>query len=239
MRSFLKFALLAGCIALAAPAFAENKPEAAPPSAAPEAGAKVVATAEATAAEVAAPAAPQFVAPVADLASAEAGSYKIDPGHTNVFFRLAHLGFSGYMGRFDKIEGMLELDPKALDKTKLEVTIDPAGVNTNNAKLEGELRSSAFEVEKFSAITFKSVKMVQKDASHGEVTGDLTLHGVTKPVTLNVTLNGVGVHPMSKAQVLGFSAIGAIKRSDFGIVNWLPMVGDDVQIIIEAELQKE
>lgn len=179
---------------------------------------------------------PQVTAPTADLTAAAAGKYQLDPAHTNVFFRIAHLGFSGYMGRFNTIAGDAELDPKALDKSQLSVTIDPASVDVNNKKLESELRDAAFEVAKFKTLTFKATKITQTDATHGTIAGDLTLHGVTKPVTLNVTLNGVGTHPMTKKPTLGFSATGMLKRSDFSIMNWIPMVSDDVQIIIETEL---
>ncbi len=86
--------------------------------------------------------------------------------------------------------------------------------------------------------TFKSTKLEQKDASHGTITGDLTLRGVTKPVTLDVTLNGAGIHPMNQKHTLGFSATGMLKRSDFGVAKWLPNIGDSVQIIIETEIQK-
>ncbi|MGB4101512.1 MAG: YceI family protein [Alphaproteobacteria bacterium] len=182
--------------------------------------------------------APQATNPSADLAAIPAGKYVIDPTHTNVLFRIAHLGFSGYLGRFNTIEGTVELDPKALDKSRLEVAIDPASIDTNNSKLETELRDAAFEVGKFKVITFKATKLTQTDATHGTIVGDLTLHGVTKPVTLSVTLNGAGPHPMNKKPTIGFSATGMMKRSEFGIMNWLPMVSDDVQLIIEAELQQ-
>lgn len=181
---------------------------------------------------------PVVTSPSPDLTTAVAGKYAIDPTHTSVIFRVAHLGFSGYMGRFDKIEGAVQLDPKALDKSQLDVIIDAASINTNNGKLEGELRDAAFEVAKFKTITFKSTKLTTTDATHGTIIGDLTLHGVTKPVTLTVTLNGVGPHPMTKKMAMGFSATGTIKRSEFGVMNWLPMVGDDVQLIIESELEQ-
>lgn len=181
---------------------------------------------------------PAATAPTPDLTTAAAGKYAIDPTHTNVIFRVAHLGFSGYMGRFDTIEGSVQLDPKALEKSQLDVTIDAASINTNNGKLEGELRDVAFEVAKFKTIVFKSTKLTATDATHGTVVGDLTFHGVTKPVTLAVTLNGVGPHPMTKKTAMGFSATGTIKRSEFGVMNWLPMVGDDVQLIIESELEQ-
>lgn len=185
-------------------------------------------------AEAAAPSGPK-----ADLSLAAAGEYAIDPSHTNVLFRLAHLGYSGYMGRFNKIEGKIELDPKDLTKTSLDVTIDAASVDVNHEKLANEIKDKeVFDTATYPTITFKSTKLEQKDATHGTVTGDLTFHGVTKPVTLDVTLNGVGNHPMNQKPMLGFSATGTIKRSDFGVSKWLPMVGDQVQLIIETELHK-
>lgn len=109
------------------------------------------------------------------------------------------------MGRFNKIEGKVVLNPKDLTKTSLDVTIDAASIDVNHEKLEGELREKeVLDAAAFPSITFKSTKMEQKDASHG-TTGDLTLHGVTKPVTLDVTLNGAGVHPMSRSPAAGFS----------------------------------
>ncbi|MBP7253261.1 MAG: polyisoprenoid-binding protein [Alphaproteobacteria bacterium] len=194
---------------------------------------------EKAAAEKEKPATPTTAPAKADLNNAAAGEYAIDASHTNVFFRVSHLGFSGYMGRFNKIEGKVVLDPKDLTKTSLDVTIDAASIDVNHEKLEGELREKeVLDAAAFPSITFKSTKMEQKDASHGTITGDLTLHGVTKPVTLDVTLNGAGVHPMSQKPTLGFSATGMLKRSDFGVAKWLPMVGDSVQLIIETEMQK-
>lgn len=199
-------------------------------------------TAEAVAEKVAPAVADKVAAPVnaVDLANATAGSYAIDPSHTNVIFRVSHLGFSGYMGRFNKIEGKVALDPKDLTKTTLDVTIDPASVDVNLKKLDDELRGKdMFNVAEHPSITFKSTKLEQTAPNRGTITGDLTFRGVTKPVTLDVTLNGVGPHPMNKKQTLGFSANGVIKRSDFGASQWLPNVGDNVQLIIETELQAE
>lgn len=199
-------------------------------------------TTEAVAEKVAPAVADKVAAPVSavDLANATAGTYAIDPTHTNVIFRVSHLGFSGYMGRFNKIEGKVVLDPKDLAKTTLDVTIDAASVDVNLKKLDEELRGKdMFNVAEHPSITFKSTKLEQSAPNRGTITGDLTFRGVTKPVTLDVTLNGVGPHPMNKKQTLGFSANGVIKRSDFGASQWLPMVGDNVQLIIETEMQAE
>jgi polyisoprenoid-binding protein YceI len=179
-------------------------------------------------------------APKADLSLAMAGTYRLDPSHTNVLFRLAHLGFSGYIGRFNKVEGKVVLDPKDLSKTTLEVTIDANSIDVNHAELEGKLKDAeAFDVANHPSISFKSTKLEQKDANRGTITGDLTLRGMTKPVTLDVILNGVGPHPMNQKTTMGFSATGMIKRSDFGLSKWLPMVGDQVQLIIETEFSLE
>lgn len=194
---------------------------------------------EKTVAEKEKPATPAAAPAKADLNNAAAGEYAIDPTHTNVFFRVSHLGFSGYMGRFNKIEGKVVLDSKDLTKTSLDVTIDAASIDVNHEKLAGELRDKeVLDTAAHPTITFKSTKLEQKDANHGTITGDLTLHGVTKPVTLDVTLNGAAPHPMNQKPTLGFSATGMLKRSDFGIAKWLPNVGDSVQLIIETEMQK-
>lgn len=222
---------LLSALALSAPAWANEK-AAEKPAEKAAAPAEKAAEKEKAPAPAAAPAKP-------DLNTAAAGEYVIDPSHTNVFFRVSHLGFSGYMGRFNKIEGKVVLDPKDLAKTSLDVKIDAASIDVNHEKLQGELRDKeVLNVAEFPAITFKSTKLEQKDASHGTITGDLTLRGVTKPVTLDVTLNGLGNHPMNQKPTLGFSATGMLKRSDFGVAKWLPMVGDSVQIIIETEMQK-
>ncbi len=218
---------LLGTLALALPAQAAEKAV----EAVAEKAAEKVATAVAE--KVAAPA-------VVDLANAVAGTYVIDPSHTNVIFRVSHLGFSGYLGRFNKIEGKVVLDPKDLAKTTLDVTIDAASVDVNLKKLDDELRGKdMFNVAEHPSITFKATKLEQTAPNRGTITGDLTFRGVTKPVTLDVTLNGVGPHPMNKKQTIGFSANGVIKRSDFGAAQWLPNVGDNVQLIIETELQAE
>jgi polyisoprenoid-binding protein YceI len=229
---------LMAALLIAAPAVANEKPAEPAPSkiAAAPAEKPVEKTAEKPAEKPVEK--PAMTAPKADLALAAAGTYQLDPAHTNVFFRVAHLGFSGYMGRFNKIEGKVVLDPKDLGKTTLDVTIDAASLDINNEKLAAELRDKdAFDVATHPSISFKATKLEQKDASHGTITGDLTLRGVTKPITLDVALNGVGNHPMTQKATLGFSATGMLKRSDFGLVKWLPMVGEQVQIIIETEMQ--
>lgn len=170
-----------------------------------------------------------------------AGTYRADVTHTNVLWSVVHFGLSNYIGRFDKISATLELDPADVTKSKLTATIDPASVSTNypasdksfDAEIAGEM---FFDAAKFSEITFVSTAIDVKDGKTGTVTGDLTFHGVTKPVTLDVTLNAaLNPHPMSKKPTVGFSATGVIKRSDFGVAALVGPVSDDVKLTIETE----
>ncbi len=174
-----------------------------------------------------------------DYKAAPSGAYNMDQSHTSVVFKITHLGFSHYTGRFDKAEGTLNYNASSPGQSSLDVTIFPNSVNVNSLKLEEELRGDKFfDVIKFQRATFHATKIELTGAASGKVTGDFTLHGVTKPLTLDVTLVGTGSHPFTKKQVLGFSATGTIHRSDFGITNLVPMVGDDVTIQIDTEFDK-
>lgn len=178
-----------------------------------------------------------FNAPSTKLDGVPSGTYEIDPSHTSVQFGISHLGFSSYQGRFNTTAGTLTFDAKAPEKSTLNVTIDAASIDTNHTELEGKLKGADwFDTAKFPTATFISTKIEKLSDATGTVTGDFTLHGVTKPVTLSVTFNGAGNNPFANVPQLGFSAKGTIKRSDFGISQYLPAVGDEVSIAIEAEL---
>lgn len=178
-----------------------------------------------------------YTAPGTSLEQTTSGNYEIDGSHTNVLFSLSHMGYSHYYGRFNTISGNLQFDAKTPQNSTLKVTIDIASIDTNNAKLEGELKSKDwFDAAKFPTATFTSTKVEKITPTTGKVTGDLTLHGVTKPVTLDVRLNGAGMNSLANVEELGFSAHGKIKRSDFGVSNYVPMVGDDIELTIESEL---
>ncbi len=178
-----------------------------------------------------------FNAPSTTLESTPSGTYAIDPSHTSVLFGISHLGFSQYHGRFNTVAGTMQFDAKAPEKSQITVTIDVASIDTNHTELEGKLKGADwFDVAKFPTATFTSTKVEKLTATTGKVTGDFTLHGITKPLTLDVTFNGAGTNPFMNADQLGFSAKGALKRSDFGISQYIPMVGDDVTLAIETEL---
>lgn len=177
---------------------------------------------------------------VATPALAAAEKYEIDPAHTNVLFFINHLGFSETIGRFDDVSGSLMLDADAPEKSTVDVKIKPATINTQSAELNKHLQGAEwFDTAKYPDITFvsKSVKRTGKETA--DVTGDLTLHGVTKPVTLKAKLNKVDYFQMANAWIAGFNAEGVIKRSDFGISSYVPMVSDDVRILISTEFHNK
>lgn len=169
-----------------------------------------------------------------------AEQYTIDPAHTYPHFAISHLGFSTLHGRFDKSAGELSVD-WAKKTGSVNIKIEAASVNTGFAKRDDHLRSPDFlNAAEFPAITYKSTKVVIHDEMTATVEGNLTMVGVTKPVTLNVARINCGDHPMKKgAYVCGFDATGKIKRSDFGIKYALPAVGDEMVLTFEVEAERK
>lgn len=175
-----------------------------------------------------------------DPAQVPAGVYQVEPNHTRVLFAVSHFGFTTWYGDFTHAAGSLTLDPKAPGASKLEVSVPTASVSTTNAVLDGELRDpSWFDAAKYPAISFASRQVTVTGPGRADVAGDLTLHGVTKPVTLHARFNAGGANPMSKAYTVGFEVTGKIKRSDFGVSKYVPLVGDDVDLIISAAFEKK
>lgn len=185
-------------------------------------------------------AAPALAAgPSTDLAQVEGGHFAIDKSHAKIIFSTSHFGFSTYYGIFTDFDAKLDFDPKAPAKSTLDVQINMNGLDTTNPKLDAHLKSADFfDVAKFPQAGFKATKIEVTGPTTGKITGDLTLHGVTKPVTLDTSFNGGGVNPMSKAYVLGFNATGVVKRSEFGISTFVPAVGDDVTLTISGEFDR-
>lgn len=164
------------------------------------------------------------------------GNYVLDTSHASITFRILHLGFSYYTGRFDKFTANLHFDSISPEKSSLEVKIDPNSISTNNATLEGELRGDKyFNVTKFPEWSFLSKKIEVTGPNTGKVTGDFTMMGVTQPVTLDVIFVGGGMHPMMKTPTIGFTATGTLQRSHYLLNTGIPFVGDDVKFQIEAE----
>ncbi len=175
-----------------------------------------------------------------DAAKVEAGAYAVEPDHTRILFSVSHMGFTTYFGNFTGASGSLTLDPKSAAASALDVSVPVDSVSTTNAKLDGELKSDAwFDAAKYPTITFKSTKVTRAGADTAKVNGDLTLHGVTKPVTLTVTFNGAGTNPLDKKYTAGFEATGKIKRSDFGVTKYVPLIGDSVDLTISGAFEKQ
>jgi polyisoprenoid-binding protein YceI len=193
-----------------------------------------------------APAAP--AAPTPAKNTAPAGEYKLDKTHASVTFRVDHLGLSRYTARFTDIDGTLQFDPANPAAMRIAASIDTDSLETDfpNDKpdFDAELVGPQWlDAGKFPKITFTSTKVEPTGPSTAKVTGDFTLHGVTRPLTLNVRFNGGyaagGMDPSGSR--IGFSAEGKLKRSDFGVSYGVPApgttfgVGDKVEVFIEAE----
>ena len=169
-----------------------------------------------------------------------ASTHTVDASHSNVTFQIRHL-VSKVTGNFKEFEGEFNFDEKAIDKTTATFSVKTASIDTNSAKRDEHLRSpDFFDVQKFDKMTFKSTVIKKGGAKKFKMTGDLTLHGVTKAVTFDVEYNGASVDPWGN-QRRGFTATSQINRKDFGIV-WNKnldaggvMLGDDVKISIEIE----
>jgi polyisoprenoid-binding protein YceI len=163
-------------------------------------------------------------------------TYKLDPSHTDVLFTWNHLGFSNPTGHFGQIEGTLVYDEADPTRSSVEATLPLAGLDTHVAKLDEHLKKDEFlDAAKYPTITFKSTKVETAGSGKLKVTGDLTLRGVTKPVVLDVKLNGAGPHPMKKVPAIGFDATTTIKRSEFGIDAYVPNISDELKVSITTE----
>lgn len=166
-------------------------------------------------------------------------AYNIDPTHTQVEFTYSHFGFSNITGRFDTVESEFHFDPADPSKSSVKVTIPVSSISTGVAKLDEHLLGSDFfDAAQFPTATFTSTGVTAAGEGKLAVAGDLTIHGVTKPVVMDVTINKVGQHPMSKKPAAGFDASFDIKRSEFGVGGYAPAVSDEVRIEITVEAQK-
>lgn len=176
-------------------------------------------------------------------AAQAAGPYKLDKGHTDIRFGWNHAGVSDQSGRFNQFDGELVLDEKDPSKSTLKVTIAAASLSTGYEPLDKHMKSADFfEVEKFPEISFVSTAIRRTGKSKAEVTGDLTIRDVTRPVTLDVDLVHMGKHPLGKfidhykGEWLGFKANTTILRSDFGVGRFAPLTSDRVTIAINTEM---
>jgi len=181
-----------------------------------------------------------FAASIALAASAEAqaGTWQIDPNHTAAQFSVRHLGVSTVRGAFTKVSGSAQHDPAEPSKDTLEATIDANSVDTRVEMRDNDLRSPRFfDVQKYPTITFHSKQAKVVGPGKLQLTGDLTIHGVTKQVVLDVDGPSAPIKdPMGKGQRMGASATTKVNRQDFGVSALPGAVGDEITITIDAEL---
>lgn len=181
-----------------------------------------------------------------DPAKVEAGSYTVDAGHTLVGWRVNHFGFSDYFGIFGDVTGTLTLDPANIAASQLEVTIPVSKVTTASEGLTNHLLRDGTDgaaPDFFGAnpadATFKSTSVSQTGDMQATITGDLTLNGVTRPVTIEAEFTGAGAHPFNQKLNVGFKGTTRINRSDFNINFAIPMVTDAVDLDIIAAFEKQ
>jgi polyisoprenoid-binding protein YceI len=164
-------------------------------------------------------------------------TYQFDPDHSQAVFEYTHMGFSTSTGIINGLTGKVVLDADKPAESSVEATVPLSGLHSVSSELDGHLFGEKFfNTDKATAVaTFKSTKVELDGEKKAKVTGDLTIKGITKPVVLDVTLNKAGEHPMKKVPAIGFDATATVKRSDFGVGAYAPMVSDEVALKITTE----
>jgi polyisoprenoid-binding protein YceI len=166
-----------------------------------------------------------------------ADRYEFDKSHTRILFYINHMGFSDMVGEFTDYDGSFTFDPEKPQDSTIDVTLKPSGIRTSSSKLDEHLQGDQFfKTSEFPTIRFVSTKINVTDKNNGEAIGNVTMLGVTKPVTLKVHLNKADYRPMGKDFVAGFSASATLKRSDFGMKEYIPMIGDEVRLEVQTEI---
>lgn len=174
-----------------------------------------------------------------DPADVQAGEFTVDPAHTQVGFTVSHFGFSHFSGRLSEVSGTLTLAGGDHSGSKLSVTIPAKTINTPIDKLNNELVAADWlDAGKYPTITFTSTKVTPTGPDSATIIGDLTLHGVTRPVTLAAHFIAAGISPVTKLYTIGFDATGSLKRTQFGVSKYAPYIGDDVELTLHGAFEK-
>ena len=177
-------------------------------------------------------------APSQDPTQVRAGAYVLDPDHGKITWSVSHLGYSTYYGQFTGLTAKLDLDPKSPENSRLSVSVPLSGVVTGNAHLEQQLASpDFFDTLKFPAATFTATRVEPTSPTTARITGDLILRGTTRPVAVDATFNQAGINPVDQRYSVGFDGRAVVKRSEFGVNAFLPMLGDEVTLRIEGEFK--
>lgn len=176
------------------------------------------------------------LAGAATAANAESITYTMDPAHTQVVAQWNHFGFSNPTIHFGQIDGTVTYDPENVEASSVQVTIPLSGMDSGVEAFNEHLRTADFfDIAQYPEVTFRSTSVKALGADRMRVTGDLTMHGITRPVDLAVTVNGVGTHAMTGQPAAGFDAEATILRSDFGLDMYAPTVSDEIKLRITTE----
>jgi polyisoprenoid-binding protein YceI len=166
-------------------------------------------------------------------ASVPAGHYTLDAHHWSIVFDVDHFHYSRFVMRFDRAQAALDWRAGGLDAAAVDATIDATSLDTNVSALDAMVKGpQMLDVQRFSQIRFTSTHFERNGKPAGKLTGDLTIHGVTQPVTLDVVFNGYAPDPLTKQPTLGFAANGRFSRAKFGLSTWYPAVGDEIDVRI-------
>jgi polyisoprenoid-binding protein YceI len=175
-----------------------------------------------------------------EIVQIKAGEYKLDKDHAALLFKINHMGFSSYVGRFNKFDVSLDFDPNNIENSSIEAIIDMRSIDVNNPAFATTLmKSSWLDTINFPQAVFRSVSIKKNEGEQISIEGELTFLGVTKPVLMTAKLNGAANNPLTRIYTVGFTASLRFKRSNFGLKKFVPVVGDEVEIEIQSEFQRQ
>ncbi len=175
-----------------------------------------------------------------DIVEIQAGEYKLDKDHAVLLFKINHMGFSSYVGRFNEFDVILDFDPINIQNSRIEAIIAMRSIDVNNPEFATKLGGTAWlDSQRFPQAVFRSLAVKKTDDEQLLVRGELTFLGTTKEVTMMAKLNGAANNPLTRQYTLGFTANLRFKRSNFGLKKFIPVVGDEVDIEIHSEFQRQ
>ena len=174
-----------------------------------------------------------------DPAKVPPGTYAVDPYHTQVLFSVLHLGFTNYYGNFSGVAGSLSVVPKKPSTMAVNISVPVASISTTVPKLTEELKGADWlDTTHYPTMVFRSETVTPTGPTTADVAGNLTLHGITKPLTLHATFVGAGINMLDHKMTVGFQLTGTVKRSEFNVSKYVPLVSDDVPLTIAAAFEK-
>jgi polyisoprenoid-binding protein YceI len=175
-----------------------------------------------------------------DIVEIQAGEYKLDKDHASLLFKINHMGFSSYVGRFNEFDVSLDFDPSNIENSRVEAVIDMSSIDVNNTAFATTLVGPAWlDIQTFPQAVFRSTSVEKINNEELRVNGEFTFLGVTKVVSMDAKLNGAGNNPLTRKYTVGFSANFRFKRADFGLKKFIPVVGDELDIEIHSEFQQQ